>query len=300
MNAITKTAANTNVPALAESPLLADSLLNFVARAMADPSIDVAKLEMLLRMQREIVADDARLQFNRAMSLAQGEMQPVVRDAQNTQTNSKYALLETIDAAIRPIYVKHGFMLSFNSEPIDGPDERIICEVSHTAGHSKRYQLDAPLDTVGPQGRANKTPLHGLGSTVSYLRRYLTAMIFNIVLKNEDNDGNRTRKASNDDGPAIQAEPERVNGRMTPVELKELADLMKRTSTGEGKFLAFHKLDYSSIQQVPGSEFTRLKNSLLTKVRVLTEREALAAKARAAAARAPRDAWDDIQRGDRV
>jgi ERF superfamily len=282
MNAIAPIPANSNVPA--EAPL-ADSLLNFVARAMADPAIDVMKLEMLLRMQREIVADDARLRFNRAMSLAQGEMQPVVRDAQNTQTNSRYALLETIDAAIRPIYVKHGFMLSFNSEAIDGPNERIICEVSHTAGHSKRYQLDAPLDTVGPQGKANKTPLHGLGSTVSYLRRYLTAMIFNIVLKNEDNDGNRQKPA-----PPNAANEERVNGLLLQKETAEIADLLKRLPKSDvDTFLGWHGLDdVRSIGQIAAKHFPSIKNELLKRLKVLTEREAFAARARATAARQPR------------
>ncbi|MGD0110061.1 MAG: hypothetical protein ABSC06_39510, partial [Rhodopila sp.] len=63
-----------------------DSLLNAVARAVKDPSIDVAKLEALLRLQREIVAADAELQFARAMSQCQGELQPVLRSMPNTAT----------------------------------------------------------------------------------------------------------------------------------------------------------------------------------------------------------------------
>jgi len=299
MNAITPTnPADASALTLAEAPPLADSLLNFVARAMADPAIDVHKLEMLLRMQREIVADDARLRFARAMAAAQGEMQPVVRSVPNNSTNSKYASLDAIDAAIRPIYSRAGFCLSFSEVPSDGPTVRIACTVKHAAGHAETHHLEAAADTAGPQGKANKTPVQGVGSTVSYLRRYLTCMVFNVALRGEDNDGNRQKPA----------DAERINGRMTPAELKELDDLMKRTGTGEGKFLAFHNLDFRSIQQVPATEFGRLRNSLLTKVRVLTEREAFAAKARAAAARQPRDervvgkmmdSWDDIQNGAR-
>jgi hypothetical protein len=113
-----------------DAPAEIDSLLNFVARAVKDPTIDVAKLESLLRMQREIVADQARLEFNRAMSAVQSEMGPIVRDGTNDQTRSKYAKLETIDAKMRPIYTRHGFLLSFNSEPTEGSNIRIICEVS--------------------------------------------------------------------------------------------------------------------------------------------------------------------------
>jgi hypothetical protein len=96
---------------------------------------------------------------------------------------------------LRPIYTRNGFCLSFNSEPVEGPNVRVICGVSHDAGHSKTFQLEAALDMAGPQGKANKTPLHGLGSSVSYLRRYLTCMIFHVVFANDDNDGQRPSRA---------------------------------------------------------------------------------------------------------
>jgi hypothetical protein len=262
MNAITKEAANSNV-ALVESPL-ADSLLNFVAMAVRDPSVDVTKLSALLREQRQIIADDARLKFQRAFAEAQAEMVPVTRDAVNDQTRSKYARLETIDAAIRPIYTRYGFAMSFDSEPIEG-GVRIVCEVTHRDGHAKTYRLESGLDTAGAKGNANKTPMHGLGSAVSYLRRYLKTMVWDLALSNEDNDGNRTRHATNDDGELLSR-----------AQLAELDDLMTRTQSSEGRFLAHHNLDFRSIQQVPASEFVRLKNSLLTKAHVLAQRAAAA------------------------
>lgn len=262
MNAIAPVPANINLPV---EPPLADSLLNFVARAMADPTINVDKLEALLRIQREIVADDARLQFNRAMSVAQGEMQPVIRDAASDQTRSKYARLETIDAAIRPIYTRNGFCLEFNSEPIEGPNERIVCEVSHSAGHTKRFQLEAAPDTVGPQGKANKTALHGLGSTVSYLRRYLTCMAFNVALTNDDNDGNRSRPAAND-------------GRITEAQADELHDLMTRGRIREGTVIEKMAPGLRSIGQLPAKDYPQIKNALLSRLNVLEQRAAAARK----------------------
>jgi hypothetical protein len=260
MNEITIAATSTST-ALSTPESAPDSLLNFVARAVKDPTIDVAKLESLLRMQREIVADDARLQFNRAMSAAQGEMQPVLRNARNDQTNSRYANLEAVDAAIRPIYARHGFCLEFNSEPLDGPNVRIVCEVSHVGGHSKKYCLEAALDTAGPKGTGNKTPVQGLGSSVSYLRRYLMMMVFNIALTNEDNDGNRTRPAA---------------GRISLEQLAELSDLMRRTRTEEPRFLAAMAPGLRSIEDAPAADFPRLKNALLTKLGVLSQRAKLA------------------------
>jgi hypothetical protein len=44
---------------------------------------------------------------------------------------------------------------------------------------------------TGPKGNQNKTATHGFGSTMSYGRRYLICLIFNITLTNEDQDGNQ-------------------------------------------------------------------------------------------------------------
>ena len=45
--------------------------------------------------------------------------------------------------------------------------------------------MPAPLDTSG-----GKSALQGVGSTNSYLRRYIACNIFNIVVVGDDDDGN--------------------------------------------------------------------------------------------------------------
>jgi hypothetical protein len=264
MNALTPLPANDDGAITEPVP---GSLLNFVARAMADPAIDVNKLEMLLRMQREIVAEDARVQFHKAMNATQGEMQAVVRNAVNDQTRSKYATLEAVDAAIRPVYARHGFSLSFTETPNEGPELRIACTVRHSAGHVETYSLSALSDMVGPQGKPNKTQVQGVGSSVSYLRRYLTCMIFNVALR-DDNDGNKP-KPNSDTGELAGA-----------AQSDELRRLLVETNSDERKFLDHMNLrDVRSIKDVPAGHFTRLRNALLTKKDILAQRAARAANA---------------------
>jgi len=168
----------------------ADQLLAVIAAAARDPQVDVQKMAQLLDMAERIKRMEQETVFNRAMKAAQDEIKPVVRDAENSHTRSRYARLETIDERIRPIYTKHGFSLSFNSaEPREKGAVRVLCDVRHEAGHTKTYELEGALDLTGAKGSSNKTSIQGLGSSVSYLRRYLTLMIFNVTLKNEDNDG---------------------------------------------------------------------------------------------------------------
>jgi hypothetical protein len=179
-------------------PAAPSVLASFIERAARDPEFDVAKFGELLRMQREVEHDQARKAFNRAMADAQSEMLPVVRDATNDHLRNRYARLETIDAAMRPIYTRHGFSVRFGSAPSPREgDIRIICTVAHAGGYFEENHLDAPIGVTGSQGgRTATTPVQAVGSAVTYLRRYLLTMVFNIVLANEDDDGEGTRKAA--------------------------------------------------------------------------------------------------------
>src|ERR1700761_8151430 len=85
-----------------------------ILEAARDPQVDAAKLTALWELAKSIEARDAENAFNRSMMAAQAEMKPILKDSENEQTHSKYAKLEKIDRAIRPIYTKHGFALSFN------------------------------------------------------------------------------------------------------------------------------------------------------------------------------------------
>jgi hypothetical protein len=168
------------------------SLLNFLSVAARDPQVDIGKFEALLRMQREILADEAKLAYGRAMAAAQQEIPPIRRDAANTQTRSRYARYETICAVAMPIISRHGFSVSFKPVPPPEPGWiSLVCVVSHQDGHREEIgPLSGPPDNTGSGGKINKTALHGMISTTSYLKRNLFCAAFNIVAQDEDDDGN--------------------------------------------------------------------------------------------------------------
>lgn len=189
-------------------------LASFIERAAVNPDFDVNKFGELLRMQKDVEHDQARKAFNRAMAAAQADMLPIVRDAKNSHLNNRYAKLETIDAAIRPIYTTHGFSVRYGSAP--SPHEgwmRITCTVAHEGGYFEENYLDAPVSTTGSQGgRMAVTPVQAIGSTVTYLRRYLLGMVWNAVLADEDDDdgeGTRVRSvaASTPRAPRLAEKP---------------------------------------------------------------------------------------------
>lgn len=165
--------------------------IEIVARAAADPNVDADKMERLYALMERQQQHQAEVAFNDAMSAAQGKMGRISADATNPQTRSKYATYGKLDHALRPIYSSHGFSLSFDST--DSPKEdhaRFLCYVSHSAGHTRTYRIDMPVDGKGAKGNDVMTKTHAVGSGASYGMRYLLKMIFNVAVGEDDDDGN--------------------------------------------------------------------------------------------------------------
>jgi len=167
-----------------------NAIINVIARAASDPKTDVDKLERLLAMQERVLEREAERAFNAAMREAQEEMGPVLKNRKNPETHSTYADLEQISRLMDPIIYKHGFSMSFGTADCPYPNHyRVTCSVSHTGGFSKDYQADVPIDNKGPKGSQNKTDTHGFGSALSYGRRYLKLLIFDIATTDDDGRG---------------------------------------------------------------------------------------------------------------
>ncbi len=174
------------------SPTINDttSIMAVISRAASDPACDVDKMERLLDLKDRMETKAAEQAFNVAMRDLQSEIPRILKDAENGDNHSKYARLETINRVIKPLLAKYGFSQSFgtDSSPI-AEHYRVTCILSHIGGHSRNFFADVPRDNVGLKGNANKTPTHGFGSSLSYGRRYLTVLIFNLELSGEDDDG---------------------------------------------------------------------------------------------------------------
>ncbi len=176
------------MPAVQPEPT---TILNIIERASRDPNVDIDKMERLIAMQERIQSQRAQAEFDTAMADAQESMRAISPDKDNSQTKSKYATYAALDHAVRPIYSKHGFALSFNTG--DAPKEnevRVLCTVSHRGGHRQAYKIDMPADGKGAQGANVMTRTHATGAAASYGQRYLLKMIFNLAVGDIDDDGN--------------------------------------------------------------------------------------------------------------
>ena len=184
------------------------SLIHVIAAAASNPAVDVDKMERLWAMHEKLTNRANEEAFNAAMNKAQAEMGRVSADAANQQTRSVYATYGQLDKAVRPIYSRHGFSISFNEgEGAPEGHARILAYVSHSAGHTRTYKLDMPNDGKGAKGGDVMTKTHATGSAHTYGRRYLLKDIFNIAIGENDDDGNGG-DAGGDERQQAQKSPE--------------------------------------------------------------------------------------------
>ncbi|MEM1271792.1 MAG: ERF family protein [Bacteroidota bacterium] len=177
--------STTELQAIEQTPM---TLIAAAIEHGADPD----RLENLLALQERWGANQAEKAYAAAMHAAQQEMPTVVRDAENSQTRSKYALLESVQKQCKPIYEKHGLSLSFGEADCEAANhKRTTCDVRHVDGACHSYHLDLPIDGVGPKGNAigGMNAVQGAISTTSYAQRRLVCMIFNVTIAGDDDDG---------------------------------------------------------------------------------------------------------------
>lgn len=197
-------------------------ILAVIDRAVRDPSVDVEKMERLLAMHERVMGENARRAFMVAFKDAKSEMKAVVRNKYNEQTKSGYADLDAVSAAIDPIYEKHGFSMSFGSFPATKEGHYGVSAVlMHEDGHEKSYTAEVPADMTGMKGNQNKTATHGFGSTMSYGRRYLKLMVWDIATR--DDDGNAATSYD----------------LITTEQATQMRDLIRVKNKSEPKFLAY-------------------------------------------------------------
>ncbi len=220
--------------------------------AAADPRVDVEKMRALTDLRRQMRMEDAEEQFNLALTAAQTEMRPVEADANNPSTKSKYATLYGVDKALRPIYVKHGFSISYNTTDSPLPAHtRVLAYVSRGL-YTRTYQYDVAIDAKGPKGNDVMNKTHAGGSALSYGKRYLLLMIFNVTIHrgiDRDDDG---RAASGDLA-------------VTPQQLAELVKLADDAGADKAKFCVV--MDVESFAEIPQSRFAEAKQQLNRKLK---------------------------------
>src|SRR6201981_509409 len=204
------------------------TVLELIERVVLDPRAGVEKLDRMMAMYERQKAKEAELGFNAAKGRILKKLagikfvknRPAIYEIEKgkpqrgTYEAFKYAPLEEIDKHLRPLLLEEEMDLSYSDEPREHGWILIRGRLKHLpSGYFEDSFMPAPPDTSG--GKSN---VQGVGSTNSYLRRYLACNIFNIVVVGDDDDGN--------------------GGTIDEVQPTTLLDLIKKAKVGP-KFLKY-------------------------------------------------------------
>ena len=171
-----------------------NNVMQMISTLMDNEHFDASKLEKMQEMFFKAQDREKQAAFMRDFVAAQGAMPAIMKRGFNSHTKSKYAKIDDIIEGISPVMEQFGFAMTFGTfqSAIEG-HVGVSARLVHREGHFESYAYDSPFDNKGINGSVNKTNPHAVGSALAYGQRYLTSMIWNLLLTERviaDDDGN--------------------------------------------------------------------------------------------------------------
>lgn len=176
------------------------SLISAILAAAKDPGVDPEKVKTMAELAMTLQDRELKAEFQRDLNAAMMEMPVITKDGQiiipanrdkgtPERKQGKFARYEDIDRVCRPILRRHNLAIRFDIGAKEGGGLAATPILSHANGYEHRGQaIPAPIDTSGA-----KNNLQGVGSTITYLKRYAYCAALNIVTEGIDDDGNLGR-----------------------------------------------------------------------------------------------------------
>lgn len=120
-------------------------------------------------------------ELNKALANFHKEVKQPMKDANNPFFKSKYVPLENVVEAIDDVAPKHG--LTYSQYPVT--TESGLVGISTVLLHESGEYIEFPPATTKP----DKNTPQGVGSALTYMRRYSLSAVFGIT-SDQDDDGN--------------------------------------------------------------------------------------------------------------
>ena len=229
-------------------PAPAETFAGVLMQMLSDPNIPADKMEVVMKMRREVLGDQAREAFQEHFAAFSAELPQVERDGtvalvKDGREVGRYAFttIEGMDVILRPLLTKHGFAISFASA--DNANGVTVTGTLSGWGWERSSTYTLPPDK-GP----GRNELQARGSSRRYAKRYVTDDLCNVVRKGKDDDAKGALEALID-----------------ATQLKELTDLIKATATDEAAFLKTMVSGAESLQDIRQRDYPRLIMALREK-----------------------------------
>ena len=134
------------------------------------------------KYQSENITDLAKALLN-----VQRTVQPVTKDAENPFTKSWYASLNSVMDACRDALIENGIWLCQYLVPVEQPNSiGLVTKLTHAeSGQWQSSLAVVPLPKADPQG---------MGSAITYARRYALTAMLGMVTEDDDGEGAKNGK----------------------------------------------------------------------------------------------------------
>jgi len=150
-----------------------------ISQAVAQ-KVDVGTMERLLAMRKELKAEFAKEEFDKAMTKFQAECPTIEKKKQGY--NYKYAPLESIVEQVKDLLAKNGFSYTFDTT--EGESAIVVyCKVKHIQGHTETSQIQISKETTTKMNASQQS-----GAATTYGKRYAFCNAFGILTGDEDTD----------------------------------------------------------------------------------------------------------------
>lgn len=238
------------------SPAHASALLMQIERLVRS-DIEPTRIQAVLDMYN---AERNRAQleeFNRALAGLQSEIFEVSASGRNPTFRTAYPKLHDLLKESQPYRSKYGFSIRFGTslQKTEAPApregwQRVVLIISHTGGHWEEHYIDGPPD-ISRSERVPRAAVQSIGSTNTYLRRYLFMMILNLVPGGDphDNDG--------ESGGLTPLTPEQID------EVKKLIEEAGLTADEVSSLLK--AVDATTLAEITSRYYPRLVNTLINR-----------------------------------
>lgn len=204
-NTIEKTTSGEMVPQTNDNNSIVEPINQGQVEGLIERAIEkktpVETMEKLLAMRRELRAEWATAEYDKAMAAFQMECPVIKKSQEGGKTNSgvvayKYAPLDVIVNQTKELIGKHGFSYSTKTWT-EGDRVKVTVFVRHIAGHMESSTMEVPLGTKTNVMSAPQV----VAAATTFAKRYAFCNAFGILTGDEDNDGN-TNKLSETQMPS--------------------------------------------------------------------------------------------------
>ena len=209
--------------------------------------------------QSENITDLAKALLN-----VQQTVQPATKDAENPFTKSWYASLNSVMDACRDALIENGIWLCQHPVPVEQPNSiGLVTKLTHAeSGQWQSSLAVVPLPKADPQG---------MGSAITYARRYALTAMLGMVTEDDDGEGAKNGKKSSTRPklPVVAPESQKGEQRNSPT-ANNISIPLNRPSASLEKLPPLEGITYQQVTAQDGRPCIIASGNTQTQKELLT------------------------------